>query len=774
MELRTIVRYVRVSVVLLGVCFAALGEAAVLQTPAGGKITFDHKHLCGQVPEGWQVDADHHGLRPERDLAAGSSAVIHLAAEGTACTGKLTATTVVATGPWPQVDPGSVTFWPDEGRVEFKGSNLRGAVVVWSQGNRSGEDACQDPTQLAHAEQCNTAVAHGLSADAWLSALPAGSRHGEGVVTFDLAGRPVGADHGVLRPAKIVLNRAIPSTGAVDLTDGLGRIALPHPECVASVDCGSARCELADGAVLVRSVPGIATAVSVKVRLSPHVFVARGDGFDQHQAATFTLAHCPITLLSGPPIRDLDDVRVIVRLDQRCSKDPRLLRWTADGDPVDVLRVEKDGDAHDVVLRVGRLEDDHVTLAASRAEPDAPVLAVLAEKTRVLPQPRMLIELSGYGPIEFIPKNRGALVRLAPIDDHTRMHVLPVEGVYSSSPQADGWLVRGSDLSGGSVQLRLAVRADGLPAVLRGVNLAVLTDVVQRPVRDATMPVPLADSGDRPDLVELLCQVPGGPDMRLLPGLSHIDFTQRDGCRLVIHRGRLRPEDGTQDLMLEIDIAALDGSPRPLGKVADRILLRAGPDDKVYWIKGVRSVFDRIQVRLYHVIDETRYLISPEGRPVAPALQWSIITGTGRVRFYATAAFPTGLYRVTNPTGLLTLNFGVMSRIVILDSEGREGLVGIELGAIGVGLVSTSSLPNYPATLATVAGLGVSVPLGNAGQPTQASLNLHAWVSYEWRSDFKYYPSAADATADTQGHWAPHWAFIFGPSISIGNIGTVL
>ena len=91
---------------------------------------------------------------------------------------------------------------------------------------------------------------------------------------------------------------------------------------------------------------------------------------------------------------------------------------------------------------------------------------------------------------------------------------------------------------------------------------------------------------------------------------------------------------------------------------------------------------------------------------------------------------------------------------------------------ISVGLAGNASIPSLPPTLATVAGLGVGIPLGNAGQPTQAALNLHAWISREFRSDFNYF--APGDTAHAHPLQASHWAFIFGPSISIGNVGTVL
>ena len=43
------------------------------------------------------------------------------------------------------------------------------------------------------------------------------------------------------------------------------------------------------------------------------------------------------------------------------------------------------------------------------------------------------------------------------------------------------------------------------------------------------------------------------------------------------------------------------------------------------------------------------------------------------------------------PSGQLTLNFGVLSRITTLNREGKEGLFGLELGVMGLGLAPQKS-----------------------------------------------------------------------------------
>jgi hypothetical protein len=167
-------------------------------------------------------------------------------------------------------------------------------------------------------------------------------------------------------------------------------------------------------------------------------------------------------------------------------------------------------------------------------------------------------------------------------------------------------------------------------------------------------------------------------------------------------------------------------------------------------------------VRVSHEADEAHYMGAEELRTGAPAAQWSAILGAGRARLYGTTAIPTGLYRfgAKDYSGLLSLNFGVISRLTWLDEEGQEGFLGLEAGVLVIGLANSVSQTGQSLTqVGVVAGLGVAVPIANRSAATQASINLHAWFE-------------ADLTRDESK--GSRYAFIFGPSISIGNVGTNL
>ena len=198
--------------------------------------------------------------------------------------------------------------------------------------------------------------------------------------------------------------------------------------------------------------------------------------------------------------------------------------------------------------------------------------------------------------------------------------------------------------------------------------------------------------------------------------------------------------------------------------MSERMVIRAGAQPRIFWIHGVKGQFDRLNVRVSQFIDEAHDL-GGDARTNVPAAQWAVVVGEGHLRFYATATIPTGLFRITAPSDVLTLNFGALSRLTWLNRDGQEGLLGLEFGALGIGLAAT---PGFPRTLAVLGGIGVAVPIGNRGEPTQASVNLHAWVAYELRDD--YHLTAGDATSPL----ASHLSFLFGPSITIGNVGTNL
>jgi hypothetical protein len=308
------------------------------------------------------------------------------------------------------------------------------------------------------------------------------------------------------------------------------------------------------------------------------------------------------------------------------------------------------------------------------------------------------------------------------------------------------------------VALHFAWRSPSLPGSLATVDLALVSDSVQHPMHEASVPVPLgaATTGAQP-LIEMLCGA-GATALRIHPGAAaHVPFEERDSCRLVFHRERLSPADGPQHLQLDVDITRVDGEARPEAHISQMLVLRASEEPRFAWVKGVKGQFDRATVRLSYSGESSGGSSQEE-----PSAQWTIVFGTGNFRLYGTTAIPTGLYRVSDPghSGILTLNFGVIMRATWLDSQGHEGFLGLEGGVLAEGLANDKENNGDAATqVATVAGIGLSVPIANRSLATETSINLHAWMEYE-------------VSRGPAGEMGNPLGFVFGPSISIGNIGT--
>jgi hypothetical protein len=546
------------------------------------------------------------------------------------------------------------------------------------------------------------------------------------------------------------------------VTTGTAKIALLHPDAITTVDCPGATCEIVGGALTVHGVTAVADKLAIKTHLAPHVFLERGTVLDPAPTLSVDVLHCPLSVVSGAPLAGVDDARAILKLEGTCAAAASGYRWVVSGATSNVVRAAKEKDGAYLLLALGRVEGD-VSIQVLNA--DGSVVAAVRTKTRAAPHPHAAIEIKDVGPVEFIPTNRSAVVEV-PAIDQGKLVVVPVEGAYVVESSAGGApTIRGVSKAVGFVFIHYALRAQGVPASMQGDDLATLTDALAMPLREANVPAPIGSSAlGKTPIVELVCVGKDGKPFTVAPGeTTHVSYDARDSCRFVFHRERVPVEDGAQKLVLEIDVTRVDGTARPEAHVRDEIVLRPGLEQRLAWIKGIGGEFDRVTMRLSHSGDEAHYAggVIDAG---APTSQWSLVMGTGVARLYATTAIPTGLYRVSDRdhSGILTLNFGVLSRLTWLDDQGHEGVLGLEAGVMGVGLPRDQSTSGQPLTqIAAVSGVGLSVPIANRSLATETSVNLHAWFEYEVSRAWGQLPGSP-------------YGFIFGPSISIGNIGTNL
>ncbi len=500
----------------------------------------------------------------------------------------------------------------------------------------------------------------------------------------------------------------------------------------------------------------VSGSLSVRLRLVPRVVLLRGDVADTAPVVQVPVLPCAMSVASGDALRGVDATRVVVRVDARCAGEARTLRWFSAGRALELLDAVDSEGATFVLLGLGRVEGDEVVVTASRGGADGSTVGQARARTRPLPPLHTALSLDGGEPIDFVPTNRPATVKWARSPEGGELALLPLEGVYDVSVREGATLVQGQRGAGGNVALHFAWRSPALPGSLATADLALVSDSVQHPMHEATVPVPLgaATTGAQP-VIEMLCGA-GATTVRVAPGaVAHVPYDERDSCRLVFHRERLSLADGPQHLQLDVDVTRVDGEARPEAHISQMLVLRATQEPRFAWVKGVKGQFDRATIRV-------SYSGETSGSQEEPSAQWSIVFGTGNFRLYGTTAIPTGLYRVSDPdhTGILTLNFGVIMRATWLDSQGHEGFLGLEGGMLAESLTNDKGRSGASLTqVATVTGIGLSVPIANRSLATETSINLHAWCEYE-------------VSRGINGEGGNPLGFVFGPSISIGNIGT--
>ncbi|NOK20180.1 hypothetical protein HMI50_24475 [Corallococcus carmarthensis] len=744
----------------------AATAAPVVQLPEGGRAVevIPKGVLCGPVRGGWVLEG--RTLKPPTRAEENSRTLeLKVADDEAACATATDTVVVVATGPFPRIDSASTTFYPDDGRLELKGTGLKNVAIAWSGTPRGedpktssldGQDACLEPNAP---NECAVPLTPGLPTDATLSWVPPYGRRGAGVSTYDANGRFLDDEYFRLRPGRTVLTRPLVQSSGVDLSKGPGYASVTHSEAVASVDCGTARCEVTEGAVSIRNVPGLNPTVTLRLRLVPRVFFAKGDALETSVTETLPVLACPLTAVEGTVLRDAEDSGLVMRLDPACAHDPRGLMWTVNGARVRVERVVKAQDGTYVLLRTSGTNEPQVTVTAITSRVDGTVVASETADTKPVPDPRATLELPGHGTIDFVPTNRPAEVTVASNGGLGRFVLRPLGGAYTVTTRESATLIQGEATAGGFVSLRFGYRLPTLPAELATSDLFLTNERVQRAVREASVPTNVEN------LVEFICADKEGNDEKLTPSRPHrVDYAMRNTCRVIIHRERLTPEEGNQEITLRITVTKSDNSTRGESSVDQRLFLRPKGEVRVIPVQGNLGQYDRILVQVAHVADESRYALSTVDRTGLPSAQWTAIVRGGMFRLYTMATIPAGLYRATQPTGQLAINFGVLSRLALLNNEGQERLLGIELGLMGLGLVPQSGDIQFPPTLAAVLGLGLRVPIGPG-----AAVGAQAWIAREFRGDITRRTNG-DPNTDTVVP-SSKWSFIFGPSISVGNVG---
>src|SRR5262249_33931014 len=121
---------------------------------------------------------------------------------------------------------------------------------------------------------------------------------------------------------------------------------------------------------------------------------------------------CPMEVASGEPLRGVDGTRIVVRLEGACMRDIPSLGFLVDTHPVDVSKVVTTKDAAYVVLVAGELHTPEISVLAARGKGAGAVVAMARTETNPAPVVRSVLEIPDLPPIDFIPRNRPAIVHM--------------------------------------------------------------------------------------------------------------------------------------------------------------------------------------------------------------------------------------------------------------------------------------------------------------------------------------------------------------------------
>ena len=614
---------------------------------------------CVANASGWRTEPGGHAVRPPTaDTAVGNVVELRVAPAASDCPRATASVKLVATAAWPTFDPSSFTLALDEGRLEARGHGLHGVLVTWPVDTGRASDACRDLKAEGGVETCAWGVPKTLSADPTRAAplrwLPAGAQIGPDTALYDADGRITAPEGFAIAPGRVEVLDLLPPDASVDVSSGVGRAPLTHADAIAGVDCGAARCSVDSGQLVMQAPPAAVATVDVRFRLAPHVFYARKNPPDTQPVLRVSILRCPMSVVSGPALRGVDSARAVVRVEGGCMHDVAALRFLVGGRQADVTQTETAKDAAYAVVNLGDVDAPNVSITAVRGEGEGTVVAVARTETRPAPVIRTVLEVPGFPPIDFIPNNRPAVV-LFPQVPGAELTLLPIEDVYEAKRRRRRRRpCRATSTRSAWWRSSSATASRRCRRPLDKVNLAALSDTLHRSVKEANIPAPFGLSAFTAiPLAEIRVHRRGREDRSTsTPGVPlHAPFHARDGCRVVIHRERLSPEYGTQKLSLEIEVDKLDGTSRPDG--ARR------PDADPPRRDRAAHRLDQGRRRRRTTASSFASRTSPT-RPTtsarstsstgAPAVQWSMVFGTGRVRLYATTAIPTGLYRFGTST----------------------------------------------------------------------------------------------------------------------------
>jgi len=556
--------------------------------------------------------------------------------------------------------------------------------------------------------------------------------------------------------ARVVFQRPLVAVEELNVAAERATLPLFVTEAVADVRCTRARCSLSPQGVEVFGVEPTALSVTVRLDLVEGA-VRRQDGSTvTRETLEIPLVRCALQAPAAVPLlAGAANHRYILAIGKECAV-ARTSELLVETRPPTYAWVRSElpgaGDEawryYEVVFETVPDGVRSLDLTLARKDLGRTSLGRLTLPVEGGYRPvSVSFDVEDLGFIDFLPSNRDARIALGYVDDRWErdVEVQDRRGYYRvrrADPQTA--TIRAMPDARGTIALRLAYVPEALTRALgRPEALAVFETEARYPLQRLNVPLAITPrEGEGPRFVRVVCTVEGA-DVPVAPGRTFsVPYAERDGCRVVIDRQAIPEAAGEQHLRIKA------GGDDVLLTVAHR----AG--NVTVAIPGAdKDEFAKVVVTVGHDYAGGHYALAPR-HDVGPEARWTLVLGDRIFRISASSAVPTGLFRFgfDGSRGSLPLSAGITARFVFLYKEGREIPLGLELGVLGTSLSDTPHL-------SVVAGLGLSIPVLNENTALQTSFNIHAWAEYS-------------PTRDADGE--DPWAFLFGPSFTVGKFSTTL
>ncbi len=746
---------------------AMLSGTAPVLVEAGATTTLG-RHLCA-------VSGDPRVVLHDGQLVVPEAATFALLKVLTGDCAAPAEVVVQTTGPLSR-SPVRAVLHPEDGDLDLIDRGLSRAVVWWRLGGGewASEICTETSAESGGGNSCELSVGRDLARAALLAGglellrLPPGAPRaapGDRAPEVWLRAATAGGDGlqatmDQLRVSdlRFVVQAPLVRSPSIEAWRDTVHIQLAVPGAAASASCRPGSCWLTDDGAVDLVPPAAGDAVQITLKLKDRVVARQGEVTSTTVVETLPVARCELRPVTKRVLGGTSDHLVSLTLGDRCPTD--LTDLAAESSPSSGAWIERVvPDQHRVDVRLGNVPRriEALELRLMRASTRT-VLGSARLEVRSAYSPA-LVRLTDpeLGELAVIPTNRDVRVTWASDDALVASGIEPVAvpGYYSLERRAEGVTIRGEARTAGSIALRFGYWPSG--AAHTGEPLTTFDSELRFAVRPVNVPVSLSpDSGRTSKLATVVCRDEAGQEKEIAPGdLVSMPFASRNSCRLKIDRSVLGTTDGVQRIRVALSVSKPDGGSRDGG--FSRVLV-VTPSKEPLSVSlastGTMRAFDHLTVRLSHDDQPGHYLVEGEASSL-PARTWQMVFGDQRLRLYGSATVPTGLYRVTSSADAGTLQFsaGALARLVLLGKEGKEFPFDLEFGVLGTNL---SNRPN----VSIVAGAGLTVPILNPQEIGQAAVGIHLWVEY-----------APTRPGETFGDKV---AFIFGPSLSLGDFGTNL